>query len=352
MQFCVHSTNPNNIMLQESNHMNTSSISVIGTGAWGTALAQITALKGLDVQLYARRTELADEINQTHTNTVHLPGIALNKRVTATTGLQKVLNSDIVLMVTPAQAMRTILEQMKPHIRPNHVLVLCSKGIEQDTLLLMSEVVEDIIPGTQTAILSGPNFAKDIAQTKPAATTLASISHPLSETLQNTIASENFRPYITTDIVGTQIAGAVKNVTAIGCGIAKGLDMGESARASLVTRGLAEITRLGVAMGARPETFLGLCGVGDMMLTCSSEQSRNFSLGLALAQGQTLEEIMHCRNTVSEGVHTAKSVVALAKKHNVDMPICETVNACVNENLPIKEAIKSMLSRPLGKEMR
>ena len=332
--------------------MNTESISVIGTGSWGSALAHIMAIKGLDVCLWARRAEVAEEINTGHENTAHLRGIPLDSRIKATSDLQEAMKSDIILMVTPAQAMRSVLGQLRPYIRPDHVLILCSKGIEQGSMLIMSDVVEEILPNTQTAILSGPNFAKEIASGKPAATTLASISQDLAETLQNVIASEYFRPYVTTDIIGTQIAGALKNVIAIACGIVKGLDMGESARASLVTRGMAEITRLGIAMGAQPETFLGLCGIGDMMLTCSSEQSRNFSLGYALGQGEALSKIMADTNSVTEGVHTAKSTVALAEKYGVEMPICIGVDACVNKNLPINDVIKTILNRPLSHETR
>ena len=330
--------------------MITTNISVIGTGSWGTALAQIMAVKGLDITIWARRTESAEEINTRHENTGRLPGISLHKNITATTDLHKALKNDIILMVTPAQAMRSVLEQMKPHIRPEHVLILCSKGIEQNSLLLMSEVVEEVLPHTKIAILSGPNFAKEIAKGKPAATTLASIDQDLVVTLQNIVASKYFRPYVTTDIIGAQVAGAIKNVIAIACGIVKGLEMGESARASLVTRGLAEVTRLGIAMGARPETFLGQCGVGDIMLTCSSEQSRNFSLGLALGQGIPLSDILKSRNSVSEGVHTAKTCAALAKKHGVDMPICNNIHACVSGESSINDALKNILNRPLKHE--
>ncbi len=330
--------------------MNTTSISVIGSGSWGTALAQALATKKLNVTLWARRKEIADEINNAHTNKTRLPEVTINPRVTATTNLQETLKNDIILMATPAQSLRSILERMKKYTHQDHVLTLCSKGIEQNTLLLMSEVSYEILPKTKIAILSGPNFAKEIAKGKPAATTLACTDQKLATTLQNVIASPHFRPYVTTDIIGTQVAGALKNVIAIACGIAKGLDMGENARASLVTRGLAEITRLGIAMGAKPETFLGQSGVGDMMLTCSSEQSRNFSLGLALGKGSSVSEIMKNKNTVSEGFFTAKTCAALAKKHKIDMPICTNIHTCVNGELSISDALKAVLNRPLKHE--
>ena len=329
--------------------MNGTSISIIGAGAWGTALAQVTAQKNA-VTLRARDPALAAHINATHDNHTYLPGIRLNENITATHDIETALDNDILLMVTPAQAMRDTLNEMKTFIRPEHCLVLCSKGIEQDTCHLMSEVAADTLPQTPVAVLSGPNFAHEIAAGKPAATTLACIDNELAVTLQNAIASACFRPYISGDIIGAQIAGALKNVIAIACGIAHGLHMGESARASLVTRGLAEITRLGVAMGAQQETFLGLCGVGDMMLTCSSEQSRNFSLGYALGQGQTLSHILENRRSVTEGIHTAYAAMTLVQKHSVDMPIAMAVHKLLNEGLALDDALKEMLNRPLGRE--
>ena len=329
--------------------MNGTNISIIGAGAWGTALAQVAAQKN-NVTLRARDPALAAHINATHDNHTYLPDIRLNENITATHDIETALDNDIILMVTPAQSMRDTLNEMKPFIRPGHCLVLCSKGIEQETCALMSEVVDDILPETSIAVLSGPNFAHDIAAGKPAATTLACTDNELAVTLQNAIATPYFRPYISGDIIGAQIAGALKNVIAIACGIAHGLHMGESARASLVTRGLAEITRLGVAMGAQQETFSGLCGVGDMMLTCSSEQSRNFSLGHALGQGQTLSQILENRRSVTEGLHTAHAAITLAQKHNVDMPIAMAVHKLLNEGLALDAALKEMLNRPLGKE--
>lgn len=330
--------------------MKTNSLTIIGSGSWGTALAQVTSINCENICLWARNENIANEINSNNENPAHLKGIKLNPNICATSSLEKAMENDIILMVTPAQAMRSILGQMSEFLRPEHVLILCSKGIEQETFLLMSEVVKELAPTTQVAVLSGPNFAHEIAAGKPAATTLACEDTELAETLQNAIASAYFRPYITSDIIGTQVAGALKNVIAIACGVAKGLKMGESARASLVTRGLAEIMRLGIALNSQKETFLGLSGVGDMMLTCSSEQSRNFSLGLALGEGKTLSAIMADRNSVTEGVHTAKAAVALANRLGVDMPICTTVHRCINENLSISDALNEMLARPLRPE--
>ncbi len=330
--------------------MSNSNISIIGAGSWGSALAQVASYHG-DVSLWARNPTLAAQINANHVNGTYLAGITLNNNITATSELKTALNNDILLIVTPAQAMRQILSDMKPFIRPEHILVLCSKGIELDTGMLMSDIAREILPNTPIAILTGPNFAHEIAQGKPAATTLACADKQIAETLQKAIASPNFRPYISHDIIGAQIAGALKNIIAIACGIAHGLNMGESARASLVTRGLAEIARLGIAMGARPETFLGLCGVGDMMLTCSSQKSRNFSLGHELGQGKTLKQVMNSRKNVTEGVHTAKAAINLANNRSIEMPITIAVNKCLNDGLPLDLALKEMLTRPLGNEI-
>ncbi len=324
-------------------------ISVIGAGSWGSALAQVAASNG-DVTLWTRSSEHASQINAAHSNEKYLAGIKLSDRINASSELKIAMQSDILLIVTPAQAMRQVLGDMKPFIRPEHILVLCSKGIEISSGKLMSDVVKEILPNTPIAILSGPNFAHEIATGKPAATTLACEGKEIALTLQKAVASAKFRPYISSDIIGAQIAGALKNIIAIACGIAHGLDMGESARASLVTRGLAEISRLGVAMGASQGTFLGLCGVGDMMLTCSSEKSRNFSLGYELGQGKTLAQILESRQNVTEGVHTAEAAISLANKYNVEMPISLAVHKCLNKGLPLKQAMQEMLTRPLGDE--
>ena len=325
-------------------------VSIIGAGSWGTALAQTIALQGQPVCLWARKSDLANAINVSHQNTHYLPDVSLHPGIQATDSIQTALESTILFMVTPAQSMRFILAEMADYIRPDHKLVLCSKGIEMETCLLMNEVSKSILPETLVAVLTGPNFAHEIARGKPAATTLACTDENMAKSLQNLIASPHFRPYLSNDIIGAQIAGALKNVIAIACGIAKGLNMGESARASLVTRGLAEISRLGVAMGAHQETFMGMCGIGDLMLTCSSEHSRNFSLGFALGQGQSLIEIMNNRQSVTEGVHTAKSAIKLAERYAVDMPICMAIHKCLNEGLSLDEVLQEMLNRPIGRE--
>lgn len=326
-------------------------ISVIGAGAWGTALAQVIASKSQPVTLWARSETLAQAINAAHENTDYLAGIALGPSLHATHSLYDALKNDILLMVTPAQAMRSVLEEMKPHIRPDHALVLCSKGIEISSGKMMADVTAEILPQTPCAILTGPNFADEIARGDPAATTLACADPVLGPILQDAIASPSFRPYLTEDMVGAQIAGALKNVIAIACGIARGMGLGESTRASLITRGMAEITRLGCAMGAKRETFTGLCGFGDMILTCSSEKSRNFSLGYALGKGQSLQDILGERKTVTEGVYTATAAASLSAQYNVTMPITSAVNDILNHNKNISTATQEMLNRPLGFEV-
>ena len=327
-------------------------VSVIGAGAWGTALAQVIADQGKDTIIWTRDNTLAREINATHVNESYLPSIALNHRINATSDLEIAMRGEVILMVTPAQYMRGILANAQIFTRPEHKFVLCSKGIELKSGKMMSEVAAETLPdGTPIAILSGPNFAHEIAAGKPAATTLACPDEDIATLLQEALTSTHFRPYITNDLIGAQVAGALKNVIAIACGAAKGMDMGESARASLVTRGLAEIARLGHAMGAQYETFLGLSGVGDMILTCSSEKSRNFSLGYELGSGKNIANILASRRNVTEGVHTAEAALMLAKRYNVEMPISQAVHKCVNQGVALDEAMHEMLNRPVGHEL-
>lgn len=326
-------------------------ISIIGSGAWGTALGQILAAGGRHVTLWTRRPELAEIINRTHQNPDNLAQIALSPSLKAEANLQRAAQAEILFLVTPAQSLRPTLEQIASFgLKKTPILVLCSKGIELGTGLLMSDIAGQTLPGAPACILSGPNFAREIAQGKPAGTTLASTNHATAEKVQQEISSPHFRAYISNDPTGVQIAGALKNVVAIAAGISQGKDFGESARASLITRGMAEIVRLGCAMGAYRETFLGLSGMGDMMLTCSSTQSRNFALGLALGKGKSLEEIKSENKSVTEGIHTAAAALALAARHNIEMPLAQTIHQCLNENRALDDAIKEMLNRPVGDE--
>lgn len=326
-------------------------IGVIGGGAWGTALAQVMASHKRDTLIWAREPEVVEAINTKNENTVFLAGIPLSKNLKATGDLMEVAACDIILIVTPAQFVRSTIETIKPHLNAKKPLVICSKGIELDSGLLLSQVIKEVAPEAMIAVLTGPTFAAEIARGLPGAVTIAADDKDAAQELQDVLGVPGFRPYVTTDIIGTQLGGAIKNVIAIACGVVHGRKLGETARAALLTRGIAEIARLGVAMGAKRETLMGMCGIGDLTLTCSSMQSRNFSLGAALGEGKKLSDILGARNAVTEGVHTVKSTLSLAKKHAVDMPITEAVARLLDEEFTVEEAIEDMLNRPFGYEI-
>jgi glycerol-3-phosphate dehydrogenase (NAD(P)+) len=323
------------------------SIGIIGGGAWGTALAQAFASQERDTLLWAREPEVVESINARHENELFLKGRKLDPRLKATASLAEISKREILLLVTPAQHLRATLKTIKPDLSPQTILVICAKGIELETGKLLSEACEEITPDNPFAILTGPTFASEIAAGLPCAVTIATLDKAAAKILQQTLGTKLFRPYFTTDIIGTQLGGALKNVIAIASGVVHGKGLGESARAAIMTRGVAELAELAAAMGAQKETLLGLCGIGDLMLTASSMQSRNFSLGAALGEGKTLEEILQQRNAVTEGVHTAESALALAKKYNVVMPITETVNRCLKGELSIDAAILELMARPV-----
>lgn len=327
-------------------------IGVIGAGAWGTALAQMLANEDRDVLLWAREENVVNDINDKHENTEFLPSVELHPNLKATNDLNEISKRDVLLIVTPAQYLRNTLNEIKDNHREDQVLVICSKGIELDSGLLLSQVVDDVIPGAKAAVMTGPTFAAEIARGLPGAVTIGIPDADLGAELQDLLGGKRFRPYVTTDIIGVQLGGAIKNVIAIACGVVYGRQLGESARAALLTRGVAEIARLGVAMGAKKQTLLGMCGIGDLMLTASSMQSRNFSLGAALGEGKSMESILSQRNAVTEGVHTAKATLDLAKQNAVDMPITEAVYKCLHEGLSIEEAIEDMLNRPFKYDMK
>ena len=305
-------------------------IGVIGAGAWGTALAQLLSHGGRDVLIWAREPAVVESINNDHENTAYLPGIELDQALKATESISEVAKRDVLLLVTPAQHVRATLKSIRSELSEAKTLVICAKGIELDSGLLLSEVCEEIVPEAAIAVLTGPTFASEIAMGLPAAATIGVKDKDVGAELQDLLGVKGFRPYVTEDIVGVQLGGAVKNVIAIACGVVYGRQLGESARAALLTRGVAEIARLGVAMGAKKETLLGMCGIGDLMLTGSSMQSRNFSLGAELGEGKSLEHILKQRSAVTEGIHTARATLALAK----NMPsICpspkRSINACM-----------------------
>jgi glycerol-3-phosphate dehydrogenase (NAD(P)+) len=327
-----------------------SSIGVVGAGAWGTALALTARRAGQDVVLWARRQEVADAVNSLHRNPGYLPGVALDPAILATTEHARVAAADIVLLVSPAQHLRTACRTLAPFWRPGTPAVICAKGIELSTSLLMQDAVAAELPNAPIAVLSGPTFAIEVARGLPTAVTLACGDAVLGQRLVEAIGTASFRPYWSDDVIGAQVGGAVKNVLAIGCGIVEGRGLGDNARAALITRGLAELTRLAVAKGGRAETLMGLSGLGDLILTASSPQSRNYSLGLALGQGRRLADILGERHSVTEGVYTAGAVMNMAAATGIEMPIATAVDAVINRGADLDEAIRQLLSRPFRAE--
>ncbi len=324
---------------------------VVGAGAWGTALAQVCARAGLAVTLWAREPEAVQAIGETRENRLFLPGVALDPAVRATGRLADLADADLILLVVPAQHLRATLGALRPHLRPGAPLVLCAKGVEQGSLKLMSEVAAEVAPDAALAVLSGPSFAGEVARGLPTAVTLACADAGLGEALARALAGPTFRPYLSDDLIGAEAGGAVKNVLAIGCGVVEGRGLGRSAHAALITRGFAEMTRLAVALGARAETLAGLCGLGDLVLTCSSLQSRNMSVGLALGRGESLERALAGKLSVAEGVASAPAVRALAARHGVEMPVCEAVAAILGQEQAVDAAIAALLARPLKPEL-
>lgn len=328
-------------------------LGIIGDGAWGTAVAITARRAGCDVVLWTRSPEMAEQMCRTRINETYLPGVAIDPEIVITSDRAAVLDADAVCLVVPSQYMRSICMQFAPLWPSRLPVVLCAKGIEQGSLSLMSEVVESVLPlGTPVAILSGPTFAIEVARGLPTAVTLACADRALGEKLIRSLGSATFRPYYSSDIIGAEIGGAVKNVLAIACGIVAGLELGDNARAALLTRGLAEILRLAQAKGGRIDTLMGLSGLGDLLLTASSQQSRNFSLGFELGQGQALETILSKRKAITEGVTTAVSVTALAGSLSLEMPICEAVNGVLHQGKKLSESIRSLLARPFKAESR
>lgn len=324
----------------------TKSIGVVGAGAWGTALAQVQAEGGKNTVIWALEAETAQAINTKHENTPYLAGVPLNPALKATNDLAEIAKQDILLIVTPAQFVGKTLNNLKPHLRANQPIIICSKGIDLETGQILSIVAQDALPDHKIATLSGPNFASEIARGMPGACTIAAENEDYAKELQQELGLKLFRPYTTNDMVGAQLGGAIKNVIAIASGMITGRKLGESARAALLTRGIAEIGRLIIARGGSRETLLGMCGVGDLMLTATSTQSRNFSLGVALGEGKSLEEILGDRNSVTEGIKTAEATLKLAKRNAVDMPITEAVHNCLSNGMSIDDAIEDMLNRP------
>jgi glycerol-3-phosphate dehydrogenase (NAD(P)+) len=318
-------------------------IGVIGGGAWGTALAQLAAAGGRESLLWALETEVVESINTCHENAAFLSGVPLADGVRATSDLAELAACDALLVVTPAQHMRPVLEQLPGCDKP---LILCAKGIEEKSGALLHDVAREVCPSAQIAVLSGPTFAHEVARGLPTAVTLAAEDASLAERLRERLAQPAFRIYVSGDVAGAEIGGAVKNVLAIACGVVEGKGLGQNARAALIGRGFAEMTRFGLACGAKRETLAGLSGLGDLVLTCSSTSSRNYSLGLGLGEGRSASELMADRRTVAEGAFTAPVLARLAQGKGVDMPIVDAVDALIAGRSSVDEVLNALLSRP------
>jgi glycerol-3-phosphate dehydrogenase (NAD(P)+) len=321
-------------------------VAVIGTTSWGTTLAALLARGGCEVALMARNVAEADSINATHENARHRPGLKLPDNLTATIDPEAVATADVVLLAVPSAGLRTNLVRLAPAISQSASVVSATKGIEAESCLRMSEVIESFgIGADRVMALSGPNFAGEIAAGLPAATVVAGRDESRARRVQELLNGGAFRVYTSDDPVGVELCGALKNVIAIACGLSDGQGYGENAKAALITRGLAEITRLGIAAGAQPMTFLGLAGIGDLVLSCESNTSRNRRLGLALAREMSLDEALESIEGVVEGVGTARSVPQLSRRFGVEMPICESLHAVLFDGKPAVEAGRELMAR-------
>lgn len=327
------------------------SVGVIGGGSWGTALAIAANRAGSRVMQATRNKNVIDVIRDRRINEIYLPGVFIDPAIEITDNLSHACKSDVVIMAMPSHCVRSACIAISDLIDPTVPLVLGSKGIERGSLLLMSEVASSVLPGNPHAVISGPNFSEEVARGKPTATTIACADRRIGETIVYALGGRLFRPYLTDDVIGTQIGGTVKNVIAIACGIATGRRMGENACAAIITRGFSEMARLALAKGGRLETLTGLSGLGDLVLTCSSTTSRNTSLGVAIGQDVKANDVLMSEGRgVLEGAVSAESVVLLARKHNVQMPISEAVHLILSDQITVDEAIGMLLERPFSPE--
>ena len=326
-------------------------VGVVGGGAWGTALSILANRAGSSVSLATRNPNVIQSIMEKRTNDIYMPSIFVDPNLTISDKFIDSCTGDFIILAVPSHTLRSVCIAISDTLPRNTPVVLAGKGIERGSLLLMSEVTKSILPHNPIAIISGPNFADEAARGLPTATTIACSDKGLWDMFAYAIGGRYFRPYMTEDIIGTQIGGAVKNVIAIACGIAIGKNFGENARAALVTRGFAEIARLAMAKGGKYETLMGLSGLGDLVLTCGSIKSRNMSFGIALGQGKTKEEILVGRGrTATEGVVAAESISKLAKKLGVQMPICDAVHRILYEDTSVDRLIEELLERPFTSE--
>jgi glycerol-3-phosphate dehydrogenase (NAD(P)+) len=330
--------------------MNSLKIGVLGGGSWGTTVASLVS-RNCETTMWARDENIVNDINENHKNSKYLGELSLNDKLKANLSLSKTLaDADVVIMGVPSQVSRSVLEEAKPFIRPWVPIISLAKGLELGTCKRMTEVIESIMPAHPVGVLTGPNLAKEILQGQAAAAVLAMVDQRISIALQQVFQSGLFRVYTNDDVIGCEIAGALKNVIAIAAGMGDGAGAGDNTKAAVITRGLAELTRLGVAMGGKPMTFSGLAGMGDLIATCTSPLSRNRTVGFQLGQGRKIEDIIADMNMVAEGVKTCGVVMELANKYNVKMPITLEVYKVLNEGATVKDAFKGLLRQETGSE--
>ena len=324
-------------------------VAVIGAGSWGTALANVTAENDTCTYLWVRRQELADEISETHENKPYLPGAKLSSKINISTDLEKVvLQADIVIMAVPSHTVRDMAKKIRGYLKKDAIVTGASKGIELNSFKRMSQVLsEELYQGRKQniAVLSGPSHAEEVIRNLPTALVAASSRQRAAEMVQNALMNCNFRVYTNTDITGVELGGALKNVIAICSGISDGLGFGDNTRAALMTRGIVEITRLGIKLGARPATFSGLSGIGDLIVTCSSQFSRNRKAGMDIGRGKTVKEVMESTNMIIEGINTTKAAFQLAQKHEIEMPITEQAYLVLFEGRDPAIAVNSLMNR-------
>jgi glycerol-3-phosphate dehydrogenase (NAD(P)+) len=325
-------------------------IGILGGGSWGTTVASMTA-RNSPTTMWARSSEIVDDINKNHRNEKYLPGANLTNSLIATTSIKtSVQDADVIVMGVPSQSFRQVLEDAKPYIRPWVPIISLSKGLEQETQMRMTEIIEEVMPGHPAGVLTGPNLAREIMAGQAAAGVIAMVDGTIATALQSVFRTGLFRLYTNDDVIGCEIGGALKNVIAIAVGMGDGVGAGDNTRAAVITRGLAELTRLGVAMGGKPITFAGLAGMGDLVATCTSPLSRNRYVGMQLGQGRKIDEIIKEMSMVAEGVKTCSVVMDLAEQYDIEMPITHEVYKVINEGNSVKDAFKGLIQQKSGAE--
>jgi glycerol-3-phosphate dehydrogenase (NAD(P)+) len=325
-------------------------VGLLGGGSWGTTVASLIA-KNTEVIIWARNPETVNEINEHHTNQKYLPDAKLTSSLVASNSIKETVEeADVIVMGVPSQHLRQVLKEAKPHIRPWVPIINLAKGLEISTKMRMTEIIEELMPGHPAGVLTGPNLAKEIHFGKAAAAVIAMVDDTIAKSLQPIFSSGLFRVYTNNDVIGCELGGALKNIYAIATGMGDGANAGDNTRAAIITRGLAELTRLGIAMGGKKSTFSGLAGMGDLVATCSSSKSRNHHVGFQIGQGKSLEQIINEMNEVAEGVKTAKVVIELAKKYKIDMPISEEIYKVLYEGNTVNDAFKGLLQYEVGSE--